>query len=158
MSSGSYMEGGMKRLGALFLKCCAVPLVPLGVGLMLYGILAQLRKGGLDQFSAGVACTVFGALLWVLARRLDAAASLVRARRRENRVLRLARDRGGRLTVTETAADTGMTVAEAEEILRTLVDHGYVEMQVTDSGMMVYRFPELLMAHEIPWSRAVERT
>ncbi|MEW6750581.1 MAG: hypothetical protein AB1505_06340 [Candidatus Latescibacterota bacterium] len=151
------MEGGLKRLGALFLKCWAVPMVPLGAGLMLYGILHQLRQPHeLDVFSVGVSLTVFGALLWVLARRLDAAASLVRYRRRQTRLVRLARDRGGRLTVTEAAAETGLTVEESEDILKALADRGYVELQVTDSGMVVYRFPELLLAHEKHWSRGVE--
>ncbi|MBT4503882.1 MAG: hypothetical protein HOC74_39480 [Gemmatimonadetes bacterium] len=158
LKAGNYMEGGLKRLGALFLKFWAVPMVPVGVGLMLYGLITKLESGYNleDTFPVGVALTIFGALLWFLAKRLDAAARLVRYRRQQSRLVRLARERGGRLTVTEAAADADLTVEEAEEILKRLADGGYVEMEVTDSGLMVYRFPEILYGHEKPWSRGIE--
>ena len=156
LKAGSYMEGGLKRLGALALKCWAVPMVPLGLALMLYGLVHQFKQGHMGGFSVGVAFTIFGSLLWILAKRLDAAALLVRYRRQQNRIVRLARERGGRLTVTEAAADSGLTVEETEEILKKLADRGYVEIEVTDSGLMVYRFPEVLFGHEKHWSRGVE--
>ena len=128
LKAGNYMEGGLKRLGALFLKFWAVPMVPVGVGLMLYGLITKLESGYNleDTFPVGVALTIFGALLWFLAKRLEA------------------------------AADADLTVEEAEEILKRLADGGYVEMEVTDSGLMVYRFPEILYGHEKPWSRGIE--
>lgn len=151
------MEGGLKRLGALFLKVWAVPMVPVGVGLMLYALVKRVEQGHVvDQFSVGVALTIFGGLLWILAKRLDAAAQLVRYRRHQNRIVRLARDRGGRLTVTETAADSGLTVEESADILKRLADGGFVEVEITDSGLVVYRFPEVVYGHEKPWSRGVE--
>ena len=159
---GSAIEGGCKRLGALFLKVLAVPIVPIGLGLMLYGLFQMLRPhaaGDYDHFNffaIGVTQVIFGGLLWILAKKLDAAAYLVRYRRRQNRVVRLAHQRGGRLTVTETAADTGLTVEEASEILKRLADGGFVEVEITDSGLIVYRFPEVLFAHEKHWSRGVE--
>lgn len=154
---GNLMEGGLKRLGALFLKCWAVPMVPVGVGFMLYGILHKLENTHeTDLFSIGVTLIIMGSLLWVLAKRLDAAARLVRYRRQQNRIVRLARERGGRLTVTEAAADSGFTVEETAEILKKLADGGFVEIEVTDSGLMVYRFPELLYGHEKHWSRGIE--
>lgn len=146
------MEGGLKRLGALFLKAWAVPLIPIGLGLILYGLLSHFE----NPLSAGVALVLMGAILWVLARKLDAAALLVRHRKQQNRIVRLARERGGRLMVAEAAADAGLTVQEAEEILRELADGGYAEIEVTDSGMVVYRFPEFLFAHEKHWARGVE--
>jgi len=155
--AGNYMEGGLKRLGALFLRAWAVPMVPLGIGLMLYGLIKKLEQGHVvDQFSVGVALTIFGGLLWLLAKRLDVAARLVRYRRHQSRIVRLARERGGRLTVTEAAADADLTVEETEEILKRLADGGFVEVEVTDAGLMVYRFPEVLYAHEKQWSRGVE--
>lgn len=159
LKAGNYMESGLKRLGALFLKTWAVPLGLLGLGLMLYGVLHQLENPHeADLFSVGITLIVVGGLLWLMAKRLDASAQLVRYRRHQNRIVRLARERGGRLTATEAAADAGLTVEETEEILKKLVDRGYVELQVTDSGMVVYRFPEVLYAHEKPWSRGVEST
>ena len=145
------MEGGLKRLGALFLKAWAVPMVPVGLGLVLYGLFTRF-----EPLSIGVALVLMGALLWVLARKLDAAALLVRHRKQQNQIVRLARQKGGRLMVAETAADTGLMVQEAEEILRELADGGYAEIEVTDSGMVVYRFPEFLFSHEKHWARRLE--
>lgn len=158
---GSAIESGCKRLGALFLKVLAVPIVPIGLGLMLYGLFQMLRPEAPDSdffelFAIGVTQVIFGSLLWILAKKLDAAAHLVRYRRQQSRVVRLARQRGGRLTVTETAADTGLTVEEASEILKRLADGGFVEVEITDSGLIVYRFPEVLFAHEKHWSQGVE--
>ena len=158
---GSAIESGCKRLGALFLKVLAVPIVPIGLGLMLYGLFQMFRPEAPDSdffepFAIGVTQVIFGSLLWILAKKLDAAAHLVRYRRQQSRVVRLARQRGGRLTVTETAADTGLTVEEASEILKRLADGGFVEVEITDSGLIVYRFPEVLFAHEKHWSRSVE--
>ena len=145
------MEGGLKRLGAVFLKAWAVPMVPVGLGLVLYGLFTRF-----EPLSIGVALVLMGALLWVLARKLDAAALLVRHRKQQNQIVRLARQKGGRLMVAETAADTGLMVQEAEEILRELADGGYAEIEVTDSGMVVYRFPEFLFSHEKRWARRLE--
>lgn len=162
---GSVMEGGFKRMGALFLKVMAVPLVPVGLGFMLYGLFQIINSHPTDHFAnsrlmvpfaVGVTQTILGSMLWILAKKLDAAAHLVRYRRQQNRVVRLAQQRGGRLTVTETAADTGLTVEETGDILKRMADGGFVEVEITDSGMIVYRFPEVLFAHEKPWSRGVE--
>lgn len=156
--ASTLMEGGIKRLGALFLKSWAVLMIPIGVGLMLYGIMQKLEHGlhfG-DPFPFGVTLVILGALLWMLGKRLDAAAQLVRYRRQQNRVLRLASERGGRLTVTEAATETGMAAEEAEEILKKLAEGGFVEIEVTDSGLMVYRFPEIVHGHEKHWSRGLE--
>lgn len=145
------MEGGLKRLGALFLKAWAVPMVPIGLALILYGLFTNF-----EPLSIGVALVLMGGLLWLLAAKLDAAALLVRHRKEQNRIVRLARQKGGRLMVAEAAADSGLLVEEAEQILRELADGGYAEVEVTDSGMVVYRFPEFLFGHEKHWARGVE--
>jgi hypothetical protein len=157
IKAGNYMEGGLKRLGALFLKVWAVPMVSVGLGLMLWGLFSKLeQRQWEDPLSAGVALVVLGGVLWVLARKLDSSAQLLRYRRQQNAIVRLGQERGGRLTATETAADTGLTMEEAEEILVRLADGGFVEIEITESGMVVYRFPEILLAHEKPWSRGVD--
>jgi hypothetical protein len=48
----SAMEGGFKRLGALFLKVMAVPMVPIGLGFMLYGLFQILHADGADSISS----------------------------------------------------------------------------------------------------------
>ena len=147
----------MKRLGALFLKTWAVPLVPVGGGLMIFGLIDRIEyQQGMDLFSVGVTLVILGALLWILSKKLDEAAQMVRYRRQQNRIVRLAQERGGRLTVVEAAADTGLTVEEVEEVLKRMADGGYVEIEVTDSGLVVYCFPEILYAHEKHWSRGVD--
>ena len=157
VKASNYMEGGAKRLGALFLKVPAVAMVPAGVGLMLYGLIKKLEHAHVqDVFSVGVTLVILGALLWFLSRKLDAAAELIRYRRQQGRIVRLAQQRGGRLSATETAADTGLTVEEAEGILKRLADGGYVEIEVTQSGLVIYRFPEVLFAHEKPWARGID--
>jgi len=145
----SLLEGGAKRLGALFLLGWAVAMVPVGLGLTLWGLFKKIGNAQWeDPLSLGLALVVLGGILWLLSKRLDEAAQAVRRRRQENAVLRLARQRGGRLTVTEAAADTGLTAAETEAILKGLAEGGYVEIEVTESGLMVYRFPEVLYEHE----------
>ena len=161
----SAMEGGFKRMGALFLKVLAVLLVPVGLGMMFYGLFQILdpnerspvySDGAIVPFAVGVSQIIFGSMLWLISKKLDAAAHIVRYRRQQNRVVRLAQQRGGRLTVTEAAADTALTVEEVGDILKRMADGGFVEVEITDSGMMVYRFPEVLFAHEKQWSRGLE--
>ena len=157
IKAGILVEGGAKRLGALFLKVWAVPVIPIGLGLMLWGLFSKFEQRQYqDPLSVGVALVILGGILWFLSRRLDESAQLVRYRSRQNSVIRLARERGGKLMVTETAADTGITMEEADRILRDLVDGGYVEMEVSDSGMVVYRFPEIVFEHEKSSSRSID--
>lgn len=58
-------------------------------------------------------------------------------------VLQLASERGGRLTVTEVAAQLGWTLPRAEKVLESLEDGYRVSSDVTDEGLIVYDFREL---------------
>lgn len=58
-------------------------------------------------------------------------------------VLQLAAQRGGRLTVTEVAAELGWTLPRSEKVLQSLDDGLRVDSEVTDEGVIVYRFREL---------------
>ncbi len=155
------LEGGIKRLGGLFLLVWAIPLFAVGLGLMLWGLSKALTAaihtgpngfllGGSHSFhdplSIGVALVVLSVLMWVGSRRLDAAVRTLKDRRVENALLRLAQQRGGRLTVIEAAAETGYTAEEVALVLRRLSEQGFVEIEVTDAGVMVYRFPEIAHA------------
>lgn len=60
------------------------------------------------------------------------------------RVLKLAHERGGRLTVTQVAADLGWPMRRAERVLESLEDGLRVNSEVSDSGVIVYEFRELL--------------
>lgn len=58
-------------------------------------------------------------------------------------VLKLAAERRGRLTVTETAAALGWTLPRAEKVLDSLDDGLRVSSEVTNDGVIVYEFREL---------------
>jgi hypothetical protein len=70
------------------------------------------------------------------------------AAERERRVLRLAEQERGRVTVPEVASRCGMTIAEAKTELDRLVLHQVAEIQVTASGVLVYVFPGFLSDSE----------
>ena len=58
-------------------------------------------------------------------------------------VLKLASARGGRLTVSQVAAELGWTLRRAEKVLHSLDDGLRVDSEVTDEGVIVYEFREL---------------
>ena len=43
----------------------------------------------------------------------------------------------------EAATDTRITVEKSEEILRELTARGHVEVRVSESGLLIYHFPEI---------------
>ena len=138
-------EGGLKRAGALLLTSGSVLLLSAGLGLILYGLGQRIdRDDWQEPLSIGVPVFAVGAAAWFCARRLGASARRAHARRMEHRILQLARERFGRLTVIETAVEVGLTAAEAEAILRGLADGGFVEIEVNEAGVMSYRFPEVI--------------
>lgn len=59
---------------------------------------------------------------------------------RERRVLRLAEREEGRVTIPETAARCNMTIGEAKATLDRLVLHDVAEIQIAESGVLVYVF------------------
>jgi hypothetical protein len=61
----------------------------------------------------------------------------------QTHVVRLAGQRGGRLTVTEVSAALGWPLRRAEKVLHSLDDGWRVDSQVTDDGIIVYHFREL---------------
>ena len=69
--------------------------------------------------------------------------------RYEKQIIRLAQKKGGRLTIPEIAADTSLNTTEAEEFMREMTTRGYVDMQVTDSGVIVYEFYEIAHRHSL---------
>lgn len=61
-------------------------------------------------------------------------------------VLQLAAQRGGTLTVTEVAAEFGWSLPRAEKVLQSLEDGYRVMGDVTQDGVIVYNFLELVPA------------
>jgi len=63
---------------------------------------------------------------------------------REKEVLRLAKQRGGELTIPDIVSETSMNTEEADEIMRELVVKRYVDMKITNQGTVIYEFFELI--------------
>lgn len=62
----------------------------------------------------------------------------------EKQILDIAKKHGGKITVTQVAMDTDLSIEQAEKKLQDLVKSGYVQMNVTDNGVMIYEFMELM--------------
>lgn len=69
------------------------------------------------------------------------------ARQIEDAVLSSARKNNGRVTVTDVAADTSLTFTEAKQALEHLAKAGACETLLTDNGLLVYNFVEIIHAH-----------
>jgi hypothetical protein len=67
-----------------------------------------------------------------------------RKRQETLRILQLARENGGRLTVTLVATRLHMDFKEAEAALDALVDGRRVDIRTDDEGRVTYVFPEIL--------------
>ena len=61
----------------------------------------------------------------------------------ELRVLKLARKHGGRLTTPITAAELGVSMADADAKLSEIAASGHANVDVSDEGAVVYDFPAL---------------
>lgn len=128
--------GGYRRSGAQ------------GWSIALFVLAAVLMVAGISTLEVGPALVgvAAGAGGWVL----HGAAKRDREARRQALisslqlpVLKLASERRGRLTVTETAAALGWTLPRAEKVLESLDDGVRVNSEVTDEGLIVYEFREL---------------
>lgn len=96
-----------------------------------------------EELSAGLCIIVFSQIIWWAGRRVKRSGDEKAHAKNQHRILRLAREKGGNLTVTEAAMDTRITVEKTEEILRELTISGHAEMRISDSGLVVYHFPEI---------------
>ncbi|HWK89887.1 MAG TPA: hypothetical protein VNP72_07820, partial [Longimicrobium sp.] len=83
----------------------------------------------------------FGVRHWARGDREERRRVLIQAL--QTPVLRLAGERGGRLTVTEVASSLGWPLPRAEKVLNSLEDGLRVASDVTDEGVIVYEFREL---------------
>lgn len=64
-------------------------------------------------------------------------------RRMQRRILHLARERGGRLTATDVAAELDISFAAGERVLLSMDDGFRVRSDVTEEGLLVFDFPEI---------------
>jgi hypothetical protein len=61
----------------------------------------------------------------------------------ESEILRLAAQRQGRLTAVELVTEFAITPEKANELLESLVSRDLADIQVTDSGVVVYSFHDV---------------
>lgn len=62
----------------------------------------------------------------------------------EKQILRMAREKNGRLTAASAAPETSLTMKEAEELLTRMAKEGHALMRVLDNGVIEFEFPEFL--------------
>ncbi|HEU4882533.1 MAG TPA: hypothetical protein VFT45_09820, partial [Longimicrobium sp.] len=109
-------------------------------------ILAGLGDGEPEAVITGVLAAAGGGLLWKKANsvREERRAALLTGLQQP--VLRLAAQRAGVLTVTDVAAALNWPMPRAEKVLNSLEDGLRVASSVTDEGVIVYEFRELMHA------------
>jgi hypothetical protein len=86
-----------------------------------------------------------------LARRRDE----LRQQTIESEILRLAGQRGGRLTAVEVASDMAIAPEAAGAALDSLVMRELAELEITESGMLVYAFHDVRKLHEKPHAKGI---
>lgn len=72
--------------------------------------------------------------------RLTGRKALLRQQTLDAEILRLARERGGKLTVVEVATELGVAMEGAKEALDGLLLREHADLELTDSGVTVYHF------------------
>lgn len=58
----------------------------------------------------------------------------------ERRVLQIASELGGKVTPSEVALKTHITLDKANELLQSMQEGGYAELEITQSGAIIYYF------------------
>ncbi|MFN2567621.1 MAG: hypothetical protein ABR499_21715 [Gemmatimonadaceae bacterium] len=61
----------------------------------------------------------------------------------ESEIIRLAEQRGGRLTAVEVASDMAISPEAAKEALDSLTLRELAELEITEAGMLVYAFHDV---------------
>ena len=119
--------------------------------MLLIAAVAELVGGSSETepgIALGVAVFFLGLTLgcaWFAKRMLGHGAAAA-ALAREQTVLELAQQHGGRVTIAEVAAETRLTVAEAQATLERLSRQGVAERHLTDDHATVFAFRGLMSA------------
>lgn len=86
---------------------------------------------------------------WLLARHFGAGRRIANRREQlrrdtlEAEILKMAARHGGRLTAVEVAAELAVPATTAEELLSDLMRRDLAEIEITDSGVLVYAFHDV---------------
>ena len=66
----------------------------------------------------------------------------------EASIFKLAKELKGRLTVSDIVIGTNLGLKDAERVIDGMVDGAHVTMEVSDSGRVIYEFPEIIARFE----------
>jgi hypothetical protein len=100
-----------------------------------------------DQLPSLFSAAVAGGVAWLILRSIRRDLEVNEGAERVHRqlaVLRLAEAEDGQLTVTEIAAKLGWPLEVAQATVRSMEDGVRVTTTLTDEGVMLYDFPELI--------------
>ena len=86
-----------------------------------------------------------------LAQRKD----VLRQQTLESEILRLAAQSDGKLTLVEVVSALALPQAGAKELLDGMVTRELADVEITDSGVLVYSFHDIRHLSEKPYSRGV---
>lgn len=96
--------------------------------------------------AVGLPGAVGGVLLWSHFREklgFQRRRELLREQTYQAEILKLAERRGGKLTVVEVVGEAALDTGTAERVLHGLVTEGIADIEVTDSGVLVYAFHDV---------------
>lgn len=88
-------------------------------------------------------------------KRLEERREVLRQQTLTSELLRLAGQRGGKLTSFEVVSEFAVTPDEAERALKDLVVRGLAEPEVTDSGLLVYAFHDVKRLEDKSQSKGI---
>jgi Tfp pilus assembly protein PilN len=132
------------------------------IGLAFLGFLAimylgMLLRGAPNRGALAFLAVACGAGAWGLFRSLNredevqnqaqSQEEYQRMAELQRQVIELAVDHQGVLTVTDVVADLGYPIDWAEHVLKSLEDGVRVSASVTDDGIIVYEFREVMHRH-----------
>jgi hypothetical protein len=87
--------------------------------------------------------------------RLAERRELLRQQTYESEILRLAAQRQGRLTAVELVTEFAITPEKANELLESLMVRQLADVEVTDSGVVVYVFHDVKNLADKPHARGI---
>lgn len=131
--------------GGLLRRIFGVGLVIVATIMVVVGI-AEAEAVAIGVGSV-IGATGTGAFWWGLTGLNERRKALMQ--RLQQKVLRLATQRGGTLTVTEVASDMSLSLPAAEKVLVAMDDGFRVRSEISKDGILYYEFPEVLHRPEL---------
>lgn len=133
-------------------------------GFMLLGFLRSDAETGAPATIAALLITValpaMGGIALLTKRfrrgtRLAERREVLRQQTYESEILRLAAQRQGRLTAVELVTEFAITPEKANELLESLMVRQLADVEVTDSGVVVYVFHDVKNLADKPHARGI---